>query len=313
MEQSYYKPMEYKHISSAADEIVEYIKQRRDGTAKSLATRWDKFNLMCMGGIEPNGIYTIAGISGSGKSSFINGLESDLFDLNPDVDFCVLSFNYEMLSSRQVGRKLSAKLNKTTSQLYSGNHGVKLTDKDLECIENSVKSIKRYEIYYVDNPGTVEEMGKTIKYFQEVVAKGRWLLVLIDHTLLTRGSVGENERVTLANLQKMLMHAKKSPHCNTTIIQLSQMNRGIEDKDRINNPSLQYPIRSDIFGGDSVFQASDYLFILHRPETLGITAYGTSSLPTRDFIYMHFLKNREGEPGIIQFKNELKFNRIENV
>ena len=72
-----------------------------------------------MGGIEPNAIYTFSGISGSGKSSLVNTLETDLIDLNPNRELVVLSFNFEMLASRQVGRKLSYKLKETTSTLYS--------------------------------------------------------------------------------------------------------------------------------------------------------------------------------------------------
>ena len=51
-----------------------------------------------MGGIEPNAIYTIAGISGSGKSSFVNTLETDLVDLNTNEDIIVLSFSFEISS-----------------------------------------------------------------------------------------------------------------------------------------------------------------------------------------------------------------------
>ena len=46
-----------------------------------------------MGGVEPNCIYTIAGVSGSGKSSFVNTLETDLIDLNSDEEIVVLSFS----------------------------------------------------------------------------------------------------------------------------------------------------------------------------------------------------------------------------
>jgi uridine kinase len=49
-----------------------------------------------MGGIEPNVIISIAGISGSGKSSLANSLETDLIDLNPTEDIVVLSFNFEI-------------------------------------------------------------------------------------------------------------------------------------------------------------------------------------------------------------------------
>lgn len=93
----------FKHISTAGNEILQYIDNRRKGITKSLKTRWSKFNNTCNGGIEPNSIYVIGGISGSGKSAFANSLETDLFDLNPKEDFIVLSFSLEMLSSKQVG------------------------------------------------------------------------------------------------------------------------------------------------------------------------------------------------------------------
>jgi len=116
-----------------------------------------------MGGIEPNTIYTIAGISGSGKSSFANSLETDLFDLNPNENFVVLSFNFEMLASRQVGRKLSYKMKKTTSELYHGNvDSEALNDDEFKTLVTNAEKIKQYPIYYVDCPGTVEEIRATI-------------------------------------------------------------------------------------------------------------------------------------------------------
>ena len=114
MESQLNKKLDYVHIEGPTKDILEYIDSRRKGTVRSLKTRWHKFNRQCMGGIEPNTIYTVCGISGSGKSSFSNSLETDLFEMNPKEDFVVLSFNFEMLASKQVGRKLSYRLKKTT-------------------------------------------------------------------------------------------------------------------------------------------------------------------------------------------------------
>jgi replicative DNA helicase len=297
----------FKHISVASDEIVKYIDNRRKGIVKSLRTRWDKLNNVLGGGFEQNSIITIAGISGSGKSSFVNSLETDLIDLNSETDIIILGFSFEMLSSRQVGRKLSYKLKKTTQELYTTN--VPLSDKDFKAVEDEIKSIRNYPIFHVDNPGTVEEIKNTILKFNEMFAKDKWLIITFDHALLTKQANGEKERETLVNLERMFIELKKLN--KTTIIQLSQLNREIEDKDRISNPSMHFPQRRDLAGSDALFQASDLILILHRPELLGIKAYGINHWPVKDMIYMHCAKVREGEPKILSFVNNLKYNSIE--
>lgn len=68
MEQSSYK---IRSMREVANEAVSYIEGRRSGNIVSLKTRWKKLNKQCMGGIEPNTVMTIAGISGSGNKIFI--------------------------------------------------------------------------------------------------------------------------------------------------------------------------------------------------------------------------------------------------
>ena len=66
-------------MSIVAQEAINYIRGRREHNIVSLQTRWKKFNKQCMGGIEPNTVYTIAGISGSGNKVFANCNLTDLF------------------------------------------------------------------------------------------------------------------------------------------------------------------------------------------------------------------------------------------
>ena len=307
MEQTSSKTLSFRHISTATSEAVEYIRKRKNHEIQSLATRWKKFNKSCMGGIEPNTIYTIVGISGSGKSSFVNTLETDLIDLNSNQDVIVLNFSFEMLSSRQVGRKISSKLRQTTAELYSANN--ELTDDLLDRVEQTSQQIKSYPIYYVDTPGTVEDIASTINYFYETKAKDKKFVIILDHTLLVEGQNRESALQVISELQKLFIKVKKLP--NTTIIQLSQMNRNIENPERINNPSMHYPMRSDISSADTIFHASDYVICIHRPELLNIQQYGPNRLLVKNKVYLHILKNRDaGECTILEFDNDLKYNNL---
>lgn len=309
MEQVSVKPLFFKHISIAAEEAVVYMRKRKSHEIEPLKSRWNKFNIMIGGGIEPSCVYTIVGASGTGKSSFVNTLETDLIELNSKKEIVILSFSFEMLSRAQVGRKLSNKLHQTTTQLYSAKED--LSEDNLKKAEDVAESLKDYPIYYVDDAATVQQIDSTISYFQQTIAKDKWLIVILDHTLLVNSDNYKDERMIITELEKVFIKAKKIGM--TSIIQLSQMNRNIENIDRINNPSSHYPMRSDLSSSDAVFQGSDVIAVLSRPETLGITAYGPQRLAVQNKVYLHFLKVREGELAILEFENDLKYNNLIEV
>jgi replicative DNA helicase len=294
-------------MSVVAQEAINYIKGRKERNIVSLNTRWKKFNKQCMGGIEPNIVMTIAGISGSGKSSFANLLQTDIIDLNPSEDVIILNFSLEMVGFRQVGRTLSNKLRKTTSTLYSSE--TSLDDATMGQVVTVCNQLKEYPIYFVDSPTTPMQAQEIIYSFYDkhVKGTGKHFVILYDHALLTKpiGSVLE----TIAELQRVFIQVKKLPL--TSIVQLTQMNRNIEAPERINNPLSHYPMRSDLSSSDAIFQASDYVLVIHRPEVLGIQEYGPNHLPTQNKVYIHVLKNRDaGKPCILEFENDLMYNNL---
>ena len=306
MEQSYFN-LPIRPISVVANEALNYIKARKEHNIISLATRWKKLNRCCMGGIEPNTVYTIAGISGSGKSSVANLIQTDLIDLNPNMDIVVLTFSLEMVGFRQIGRTLSNKLRRTTSDLYSSQQD--LDDNTYQKVINVSNQLKNYPIYFVDNPGSPEQVRQTILSFYDKYVKeqNKYFVIIYDHTLLTK-RVGTTIE-TMSELQEVFIQIKKLPL--TSIIQLSQMNRNIESPERINNSLAHYPMRSDLSSSDSIFQASDYVLVIHRPEILNIHEYGPDHLPTNNKVYIHILKNRDaGKPCILEFENDLMYNNL---
>jgi len=294
-------------MSVVAQETINYIRGRKERNIISLKTRWAKFNKQCMGGIEPNIVMTIAGISGSGKSSFANLLSTDIIDLNPTEDVIILNFSLEMVGFRQVGRTLSNKLRKTTSTLYSSE--TSLDDATMGQIVKVCNQLKEYPIYFVDSPTTPMQAQEIIYSFYNTHVKGtkKHFVILYDHALLTKPIGSQLE--TIAELERVFIQVKKLPL--TSVIQLTQMNRNIEAPERINNPLSHYPMRSDLSTSDAIFQASDYVLVIHRPEILNINEYGPNHLPTQNKVYIHVLKNRDaGKPCILEFENDLMYNNL---
>lgn len=305
MEQNYCDVI--RPMSVVAQEAVNYIAGRREHNITSLKTRWMKFNKQCMGGIEPNTVYTIAGISGSGKSSMANLIQTDIIDLNPNEDIIVLTFSLEMVGFRQVGRTLSNKLRRTTSTLYSSE--MDLDESTFKDVINVSNQLKKYPIYFVDNPSTPTQVNNIIRWFYDKYVKNtnKHFVIIYDHALLTKQEGSTIE--TISELERVFIQAKKLPL--TSVIQLAQMNRNIEQPERINNPLSHYPMRSDLSSSDSIFQASDYVIVIHRPEILNIQEYGPNHLPVNNKVYLHMLKNRDaGKPCILEFENDLMYNNL---
>ena len=96
MEQQFIDTPEFRTIEQVANEADLYINNRRRHLITPLKTRWKKFNKACCGGIEPNMVFTIAGISGAGKSALANLIQFDLFDMNSNQEIVILNFSLEI-------------------------------------------------------------------------------------------------------------------------------------------------------------------------------------------------------------------------
>ena len=201
----------------------------------------------------------------------------------------------------------------TIKQMYSAdleNPNTNITSNQYQQAERYAESIINIPVYYVDMPGTVAEIKNTIEYFginhPETLDKG--LLVTLDHSILVKKTPEQDQLSTLYELAAMFNEMKKKIKSSYVIV--SQLNRGIENVDRIQNKNLHYPQKSDVFGADALYQYSDVFMITHRPEMLNLRAYGPEDLPVQGVIYWHYLKMRDGEPFVAKMKNLLHVNRV---
>ena len=309
------KVLPFIPIKDAARQELRYIKGRLDGHIKSLKTPWSSFNKAGMDGVEWGSIITVAGMSGSGKTAILNELETGLFQMNPNEKFAVLSFNFEMIARRLVGRKISKGLSKTVKQLYSADLIQKeknITEDEYSKAVNFTKDIVDAPVWYVDIPGTVQEIKNTIEYFAMQIPENldRGILVTLDHSILVKKLGEQNQLETLYELAAMFNEMKKKIKSSYVIV--SQLNRNIENVERIQNKNLHYPQKSDVFGADALYQYSDVFMITHRPEMLNIRTYGPVDLPVEGLIYWHYIKTRDGDPFISKMRNLLHVNQVKD-
>jgi len=313
-----------KSLATVADEALKYIRARQSGKEKSLKVASEKVNKTFLNGFDWNRIVTVAGLSASGKSTLVRSWVREMIDLNPTESFDVLSFQFEMLAVDEIARDFSSAVDIDVKTLYSAYEP--LDGEKLIEVEKSLESLRKRPIFIVDQSMTVDEMADTIIGYaaeNNLLKKRKGLIVTIDNTLLVKDGSGKGEKSTIDELMFKLVELKKQFSANggkCLFFVISQLNREIEKAERIKDRRLHYPNKSDIFGASSVFNASDYVVIIHKPvlvEGLGVW-YGP---PKRDFpqglpvfnptkpdqamIYLHVIKERFGKPKILAMVDNL--------
>jgi replicative DNA helicase len=296
----------WRHVSEIRKETLSYINKRKHGLIRSIKTPWAKLNGVMLDGLEWGGVYVIAGRPGTGKTAVVSQITNYAHYNNPDQDFAILNFQFEM-SDRSIGaRELTKPMNMEMAQLFSAKPGTYLSQQDMDNIQKYHEARKNDDIYYVTDPLTATDFRKEVIKFYQSVKKP--IIVTIDHSVLTKRSTDEQSQIdTLYALSTELVYLKKRIPDSMYII-LSQMNRTIEDPKRKENGVVgNYPTASDIFGADALMQNADVTIAMNRPDVLGISQYGPEKLKVHNgMMVFHLIKNRYGEQCMLLFDQDLK-------
>lgn len=301
MDNKSYKPLPILTQKEAVNQANEKIKKAMLELHPGLLTRWTKVNAS-MGGCWRFGeITALHGASGSGKSYILNMIREDFCnkELNHFAKpYKILSFSFEMSAADELIRTYSSKLATSYSILTSSE--TKITEEYYNKIVETSKIVENDIIYYVETSGNREQIKATVEYFNNKFPEHQ-LIITFDHSLLAE-YLDELSEVDLINrISRLALFFKKQ--YGAMVIILGQLNAEIEKVDRIVNVDLQYPKKSDIHGGKSIYMACDTVIVIHRPEKLQILQYGRERFPTKDLVAWHFLKGRmTGTEGMFRMK-----------
>lgn len=286
------------HISEAYASALDYIKKRRSGEERSIVTPWEKMNRATFNGLEWNNIVVIGGRPGGGKTMLANLITREAHKLNPDQDFAVLDFQFEMLAKHTAMREFSSKTGIESVKLASVFD--KVSDEEVQAVLRYAEQNKNKDIYIIEQSGSVKQMRKDIE--QALMDFNKPLIVTIDHSILVKRDASEKDTFeTLHNLSKMMTEMKRF---KIIFIVLTQLNRECESVERLKPGTFgNYLLDSDIYGGDALLQHADLVLGINNPFKHGLTQYGPLKYNIRDksTLVLHYLKNRHGEASQMSF------------
>jgi replicative DNA helicase len=291
--------------SESLEQSAIYVKDRKFGHIKSFRTPWSGFNAAGIDGLEWGSMLTIGARPGSGKTLIASQILREAYLLNKDQDFNILEFQFEMGPKQSGSRAFAAELGINYSEVLSTY--TTLSDDNFDKINKFIKEVKERESrgikrIQINKPINHKEIIDAIRNYYSSLG-GKPLIVTIDHSWLIKKAPDEKEKFsTLYNTVEALMELKNE--LPIIIIMLTQLNRTIDEAGRKTPGNIgNYPVSSDVFGGDALMQGSDMLIALNRPYKSNIFSYGPKKYSVKEeYIFMHLLKIRNGSD-----KNDILF------
>ena len=251
------------------------------------------------GGWQPTDLIIVGGASSMGKTSFALALA---YNASKYTNTPTVIFSYEM-SAIQLLRRL-ASMESGISNRYITNGT--LDDKELAKIHNTITEIESLPISI--DEGNITSLGYLVHRIKEYVKNKAAKLIMVDYLQLvsSKSKSGSREQ-EVSQVARSLKNLAKE--LNITIIALSQLNRGVGNR---NNSK---PTLSDLRESGEIEQAADVVMLIYRPEYYGIefNDNGKESKGTANII---FAKGRNIGVGevTLSFKSEItKFIDYEEV
>ena len=291
------------------NEALKYMLDRQSGKEKSIQTPWSKFNDAVTDGLEWNTLTVIGGRPGSGKTLIKDQIIRESFVLNPEENYRVLEFQFEMVGRTSALREFSSITGKTYKQLCSAGHVLSKDtfDKCHMYAKDRVKS----PVDIISTPMTVNQMREQVDMYMNE-HQGQKTIITLDHTILVKRAPYQNNRLDmLFELGEFFTQVKREYPC--MFIALSQLNRNIDNPDRaVDGKYGNYVLESDIFGSDAMLQHADTLIGINRPAKQKIRFYGPDRYIIQDdkTLVLHFLKARNGDTRMSFFKAQFERMQI---
>lgn len=334
----------FKTRLEAKKEALQAIILGKSEIRTTLLTRYPYLNVAMGKGFSFGKIVLIAGLSGHGKSKFLNDLLKDFnnttvngklgVSLNNAQPFTIITIHFclEMLPLDEILRETSSENGVSYSHLlgleFNNEKGEynKVNDNLIEKLKKNVDINDNPDYYYFEDTCTVPQMEACInsviidyknrnglddKYVDEQGIQHRPRFVTaVDHTMLLDAVGKEDILLTMARLAKLSIRLKKM---KMLVILVGQFNNNIESLERIKNSALHFPMKGDIYAQAQIYNACDTVLTTLIPELIGITKYTVKQYVIWNILNISILKNRGLNIGQLWFRTEFEKGIMHNI
>ena len=285
-------------IISDAIKKIQDASNRKSGLS-GLATGYHDLDKVTSGW-QNSDLIIIAARPAMGKTALVLSMAK-----NMAVDFNtpIAVFSLEMSNIQLVNRLISNVCEIKGEQIKSGQ----LTEQEWDVLMSRVKQLYAAPIYVDDTPQlTVFELQTKAR---RLVREHGVKIIMIDYLQLMHASgLNINSRQEeVSTISRSLKGLAKE--LNIPIIALSQLNRGVENRE---GEEGKRPQLSDLRESGAIEQDADIVCFIHRPEYYHIYTdqSGQSWKGLAQFI---IAKHRNGQVGDIKLQFKSDFARFEDL
>ncbi len=216
---------------------------------ESLDRRWS--------GLEPGRVYTFAGRPSMGKSALALQVADYVsqFFLTHGGGYFVAIFSLEMPEHELVDRLIACSGRADYGRL---REPWRLEKEDWACVSQGVKQLGGSDLYLdCATRLKVSHINQRVRRIQSESKKKPGLVVL-DHLQLMSGEkkAYANDNAEMSDITRDIKRLAKDMH--VPIIQLSQLNRGVENRQN------KRPVLGDLRESGSIEQDTDFALFLYR-------------------------------------------------
>lgn len=243
------------------------------------------------GGLMPMDITTIAGMSGGGKSFELQRIKNFVMDVknNPKAgNFIWLSNSLEMKLISVLIRDINIITKKSKKKILTEE----FTEEEKSLVNDYFNNATDDRYYINEEAVTPEQFEAETRAFLSLHRDKEAVFIDIDHIALQRDKNG-NKKATVDEITEIINRLKKE-FPNSYWILLSQLNRNILERIR-EKDNQAMPNRGDVFQSDSMFFISDYLYVTHNPNRLGISEFSKVNAEVYEYLEKHFTEENKGK------------------